>query len=227
MLPAYLRPAFPDAGRFVVQHPVLQSITAARPLSGRVLNAGCGEGLYAPWIASFPDVTRIEHTDIAVGAAMPDVFPRPRHAFTRASLTALPYASERFDAVVCTEVIEHIPDDAAAVRELARVVKAGGTLIASVPHRPAPADPNHAHADYSVAEFRALLEGAGWHVEAHAVCCHALLRLVMVYWRHPLIRAGGTGNPYLPRFVLHGLAHLDRRVRLGRPWDLVVRATKR
>ena len=93
--------------------------------------------------------------------------------------------------------------------------------------RPAPADPNHAHADYSVAEFRALLEGAGWHVEAHAVCCHALLRLVMVYWRHPLIRAGGTGNPYLPRFVLHGLAHLDRRVRLGRPWDLVVRATKR
>lgn len=226
MLPGFLRPAFPDAGRFVVQGPALRALATA-PLTGAVLNAGCGEGLYCPWIESFPGVTSIENldTDLPVDwfAAM---YPDPRHRARIGSLTSLPYADQTFDVVVCTEVIEHIQDDAMAVAELARVTRPGGVLFASVPLRPAPFDPNHARADYSLEEFRTLLGRAAFTIEAHRVCCHAVLRSVMHYWRRPLLRVPGNRVPYVPRFAMTTLAHLDRWVRLGKPWDLVVRARR-
>ena len=50
------------------------------------------------------------------------------------SLTSLPFPNETFDLIICSEVIEHIPEDAKAVSELGRVLKKGGTLLLSVPH---------------------------------------------------------------------------------------------
>ncbi|HYJ12112.1 MAG TPA: methyltransferase domain-containing protein, partial [Thermomicrobiales bacterium] len=38
-----------------------------------------------------------------------------------------------FDHVVCSEVLEHLPDDAAAVREITRVLKPGGSVVFTVP----------------------------------------------------------------------------------------------
>lgn len=47
--------------------------------------------------------------------------------------TQLPFPDDTFDHVICSEVMEHIPDDAAAARELARVLKPGGMLAVTVP----------------------------------------------------------------------------------------------
>ena len=47
--------------------------------------------------------------------------------------TRLPFPDDTFDRIICSEVMEHIPDDAAAARELARVLKPGGTLAVTVP----------------------------------------------------------------------------------------------
>jgi SAM-dependent methyltransferase len=47
--------------------------------------------------------------------------------------TMLPFADDTFDHIICSEVMEHIPDDSAAARELARVLKPGGTLAVTVP----------------------------------------------------------------------------------------------
>ena len=53
----------------------------------------------------------------------------------QASLTQLPFASASFDLIVCYHVLEHIPDDAAAMRELARVLRPGGVALVQVPFR--------------------------------------------------------------------------------------------
>lgn len=45
----------------------------------------------------------------------------------------LPYGDETFDCVIASEILEHIPSDDAAIGELVRVLKVGGTLAVSVP----------------------------------------------------------------------------------------------
>jgi SAM-dependent methyltransferase len=45
----------------------------------------------------------------------------------------LPYPDETFDCVIASEILEHIPQDDAAIAELIRVLKVGGTLAVSVP----------------------------------------------------------------------------------------------
>lgn len=51
----------------------------------------------------------------------------------RASVTALPLADRSIDLLVCSHVLEHVPDDAVAMRELARVISATGIGIVVVP----------------------------------------------------------------------------------------------
>ncbi|MGA2473743.1 MAG: class I SAM-dependent methyltransferase [Acidimicrobiales bacterium] len=46
---------------------------------------------------------------------------------------ALPFADGTFDRVIASEVLEHIPDDTAAMRELARVLRPGGAMAVTVP----------------------------------------------------------------------------------------------
>ena len=47
--------------------------------------------------------------------------------------TGLPFGDAVFDRVIASEVLEHVPDDSAACAELARVLKPGGRLAATVP----------------------------------------------------------------------------------------------
>jgi len=46
---------------------------------------------------------------------------------------ALPFPDGTFDRVICSEVLEHIPNDVGAMRELARVLRPGGTMAITVP----------------------------------------------------------------------------------------------
>jgi ubiquinone/menaquinone biosynthesis C-methylase UbiE len=52
-----------------------------------------------------------------------------------ASALELPFADNTFDKVICSEVLEHIPDYQAALAEIERVLKPGGLFCASVPRR--------------------------------------------------------------------------------------------
>ncbi|HGY11524.1 MAG TPA: class I SAM-dependent methyltransferase [Desulfobacterales bacterium] len=48
-------------------------------------------------------------------------------------VTNLPFKNSSFDNVICSEVLEHIPDDKKAILELVRILKPGKTLAISVP----------------------------------------------------------------------------------------------
>ncbi|MDI6726235.1 MAG: class I SAM-dependent methyltransferase [Smithellaceae bacterium] len=51
----------------------------------------------------------------------------------KSTVTNLPFPDESFDVVICAEVLEHIPENQQAIRELIRVLKPKGTLAISVP----------------------------------------------------------------------------------------------
>ena len=53
----------------------------------------------------------------------------------RASLTQLPFPDASIDVVLCSHILEHIPDDLAGIRELARVLALGGIGVVAVPQR--------------------------------------------------------------------------------------------
>lgn len=59
-----------------------------------------------------------------------------REVDLQASLTDLPLRSAVADIVICYHVLEHIPDDAAAIRELHRVLSPGGVAFVQVPFHP-------------------------------------------------------------------------------------------
>lgn len=57
----------------------------------------------------------------------------PTHAMVQMDLTDIQYPDNTFDAIYCSHVLEHIPDDRRAMRELYRVLKPGGWAIIHAP----------------------------------------------------------------------------------------------
>jgi SAM-dependent methyltransferase len=222
-LPFALRPAWPDEGRGIIQTPLLQRAAGLRAPHGRCLNIGCGEGLFANFLESFAGVTEIVNVDIdppSISARRGD----SRHIDIVGSITAIPVADRSCDWVLCTEVIEHVEDDALAAGELARVLKPGGAALISVPQPPAPYDAAHVREGYTLQAMRELLFGAGFEVVAHWSCMRLITRWRNALWHWQYEK---FGRNLMPRVVVRTTAHADRWVKLGRPYDLVVLAVLR
>jgi len=58
-----------------------------------------------------------------------------RHADVLADLSRLPFGRDTFDLILCYHVLEHVPDDKAAMRELARVLQPGAFALVQVPYK--------------------------------------------------------------------------------------------
>lgn len=104
-----------------------------------LLDAGCGYGIYTMMLAERGfrvDATDLEEERVKAISRRLHEYPEIEKniTVTAGSLTSLPFPSESYDGIICSEVIEHITDHAKAVHELARVLTKGGTLILSVPH---------------------------------------------------------------------------------------------
>jgi SAM-dependent methyltransferase len=107
-----------------------------------VLDLGCGEGRHVISTYVEGDVHSVG-VDLCVDDLKTTVekfepFHEPgsdSHSFGVAAANALhlPFADDTFDKVVCSEVLEHIPDYRGALEEIQRVVKTGGMVAISVP----------------------------------------------------------------------------------------------
>lgn len=102
------------------------------PGGADVVDVGCGLGvllLYLPPNARF---IGIDISERALAAAR--AYVRHGAEFRSGGFPCLPVESESCDFAVCLEVLEHLDDDARAVRELHRVLRPGGYLLLSVPN---------------------------------------------------------------------------------------------
>ena len=99
-----------------------------------VLDAGCGEGYVTEWLAGALDTSVITAVDGRGEALLALRDRNPTIRVLKSDLRALPFADDSFELVVCTEVLEHVPEPSAVLRELSRVSAA--YLFITVPHEP-------------------------------------------------------------------------------------------
>jgi SAM-dependent methyltransferase len=109
----------------------------------KVLDLGCGFGRHAYEAARLgaavvavdagpEEVTQVRATLGAMVDAGELAAAHPASAVQGDALF-LPFADGTFDRVIASEVLEHIPDDTAAMHELSRVLRPGGTMAVTVP----------------------------------------------------------------------------------------------
>ncbi len=87
----------------------------------------------------------------------------PQTRLLPASLLNIPLPDAAADAVLCTQVLEHIADHETAAAELSRVLKPGGVGVITVPHPPEPfPNDGHVREGYTEADLAALFAPHGW-----------------------------------------------------------------
>jgi SAM-dependent methyltransferase len=97
----------------------------------RVLDAGCGTGGTTLALGGLGAAFGVDLHPRALALAAR----RGLATLARARIDALPFAAGAFDAVVSVDVLYHraVPDDASALRELARVCRPGGVIVLWLP----------------------------------------------------------------------------------------------
>lgn len=157
-----VEPALPrSVAEFVAQSPLNRSHIAlfvadhaqTIPRGARVLDAGAGA---APYRVLF------EHTDYVTSDWAGSMHDEALASDIVAPLDQLPVADASFDVVVATEVLEHVRDPEAALRELHRVLRSGGQLWLTVPFVWELHEEPHDFARYTAYALEHLLQSAGF-----------------------------------------------------------------
>ena len=110
-------------GSFVKE--ICEQVTDRTP---RILDVGCGTGGNLKLLSQFGNA---EGVDISTDAL---AFCRERGLEVKAGAAEdLPYEDANFDLVTALDVVEHLDDDVAGLREMRRVLRPGGRLLIFVP----------------------------------------------------------------------------------------------
>ncbi|MBC7252224.1 MAG: class I SAM-dependent methyltransferase [Anaerolineae bacterium] len=127
-------------GRFLLRRYDRWIYRRLRPFIGqRVLEVGCGLGNFTPFLLDRELVVAIDLSQEYCAAVAERFNGAPNLIVQRHDITAdpRPLLLYNFDTVVCFNVLEHIADDLAALRNIYRVLRPGGALVLLVPALPA------------------------------------------------------------------------------------------
>jgi SAM-dependent methyltransferase len=210
------------------------------PEGGRWLDVGCGTGALAGAILARcapAAVTGIDPSEAFLAHARRQVTD-PRAAFHRGDAQALPVGDAAFDAAVSGLVLNFVPDQAQAAREMRRAVRPGGTVAAYVWDyaegmqmmrrfwdAAAALDPAGAGGKDEALRFglcrpgplRALFEGAGLDgVEVRAIEVPTVFRDFDDYWT-PFLAGGAPAPAYCLSLEEDRRAALRERLRASLP----------
>jgi glycosyltransferase involved in cell wall biosynthesis len=200
-----------------------------------IVDVGCGTGATAQMLARHSDavIGMDLYQDALVIASSRGGGPR----YVRSSASKLPLRSRSADAIVSLDVVEHLEDDIAALREYARVLRVGGLAVIAVPAynwlwTDRDVKLGH-HRRYTARSLRVAVEAAGFRVERCTYFHSWLLPIAILLRKTPLAlllnsseeEASASG----PRMnaILNGFSILERGMlgRLDLPWGLSILLT--
>lgn len=100
------------------------------------LDAGCGEGHMLSVLTRMGAIEKMAAVDIRMDHLTYAKKFGPAFNYMRGDLYMLGFKDHVFDFIICTEVLEHLPDPALAMKEFSRVAKPEAHFIVSVPFEP-------------------------------------------------------------------------------------------
>ena len=200
---------------YVFQRSVLAYHRAAELVEGDILEIGTGMGYGVEIIA--PKATRYISIDKELPAQINQL---ENVEYYDMEVPPIGFENGSFDAVVSFQVIEHIEEDIACVREVARVLRPGGKFVVSTPNAPMSLTRNPWHVrEYNADELRNLLECHFSKVEAYGVIGN---EKIMEYYHK-----NRQSVRKITRFDILDLQHRLPRRLLQIPYDLLNRLNRR
>ena len=209
------RVSLEKSDNYVFQRSVLAYHRAAELVEGDILEIGTGMGYGVEIIA--PKATRYISIDKELPAQINQL---ENVEYYDMEVPPIGFENCSFDAVVSFQVIEHIDDDIACVREVARVLRPGGKFVVSTPNAPMSLTRNPWHVrEYNADELRNLLECHFSKVEAYGVIGN---EKIMEYYRK-----NRQSVRKITRFDILDLQYRLPRKLLQIPYDLLNRLNRR
>ena len=131
----------------------VMSVAAGTPAGASVLDLGAGDAPYRELFRHTRYVTADWAQSLHAGARSADIV---------ASAESIPMADASFDLILCTQVLEHVPEPASVLRECHRLLGAGGRLALTAPLLWELHELPHDYYRYTSAGLRYLVEEAGF-----------------------------------------------------------------
>lgn len=207
----------------VVREEWVASNLGALPAGARILDAGCGCQQYRKYCSHLDYVSQdFAHFEVDEKSSMAGR--TEKYAYGKIDLVSdiwnIPAPDASFDAILCTEVFEHIPFPNEALKELGRLLKPGGVLLLTAPfaclrHM----DPYFHYSGFSDRWYEFMLPRSGLNVESLTPVGNYYSWIMVEIARSWFTSRGASRlvSPFLlfPAFVFYYLKarHADRAAR--------------